>query len=168
MRKPWLNEELIDEGQYLRDMYKNLKFQNAEDLSTRFKCSLHPSNFRHTRRRLRQRSRLILTFILAQATLAIAASYQIVENNTYSIVLTVPPSQWYLGGTVFHRFAKATIAPASSTPKPKRWLNSKPTPFIVQWNRFLASNREFLFEVRTVKCCMSLHVNLLLEKEINM
>jgi hypothetical protein len=55
--------------------------------------------------------------------------------------------------------ASATIAPASSTPNPNRWLNSRPTPFIVQWNRPFASNREFRFEVRTVKCWMSLQLN---------
>jgi hypothetical protein len=55
--------------------------------------------------------------------------------------------------------ARATMAPASKTPNPNRWLNSRPTPFIVQWKRPLASNREFRLEVSTVKCCMSLHVS---------
>merc|ERR1712088_642902 len=73
-------------------------------------------------------------------------------------VLYEPASQWNLAGTVFHCLARATIAPASRTPKPKRWLNSRPTPFIVQKNLFLASKREFLLEVRTVRCCMSRQV----------
>merc|ERR1719411_2135362 len=72
--------------------------------------------------------------------------------------VSVPASQWNLAGTDFHCLASATIAPASKTPKPNRWLNSSPTPFIVQKNLFLASNREFLLEVSTVRCCMSLQV----------
>ena len=78
-------------------------------------------------------------------------------------MLSDPASQWYLAGTVFHCLAKATMAPASRTPKPNKWLNSKPTPFIFQWNLPLESNREFLFDVKTVKCCMSRQVSLLLE-----
>lgn len=69
-----------------------------------------------------------------------------------------PPWQWYLAGTVCHCRARETIPPASSTPNPNKWLNSNPTPFIVHWNLRLASNNEFLFEVNTVKCCISLHV----------
>lgn len=69
-----------------------------------------------------------------------------------------PPWQWKRAGTDRHALAKETIEPASRTPKPKRWLNSKPTPFIVQSNRRLASKRELRFDVSTVKCWMSLHV----------
>merc|ERR550519_889624 len=73
--------------------------------------------------------------------------------------LYVPASQWNLAGTDFHCLAKATIAPASRTPKPKRWLNSSPTPFIVQKKRLLESKRLFLLLVSTVRCCMSLQVS---------
>lgn len=81
------------------------------------------------------------------------------DVSTYWVSETVPPSQWYLAGTVFHCLARATIAPASKTPNPNRWLNSSPTPFMVQWKRPLASNKELRFDVRTVKCWMSLHVS---------
>lgn len=74
--------------------------------------------------------------------------------------MMTPASQWYLGGTVRHCFDRVTIAPASNTPKPKRWLNSRPTPFIVQWKRFLASKRELRFDVSTVKCWISLQVSI--------
>ena len=80
-------------------------------------------------------------------------------SNNYLMVLSDPPSQWYLGGTVFHCLASATMAPASRTPKPKRWLNSSPTPLMVQWKRPLASNRELRLEVSTVRCCMSRQVS---------
>lgn len=70
-----------------------------------------------------------------------------------------PPWQWKRAGTDRHALANETIEPASRTPKPKRWLNSKPTPFIVHSNRRLASKREFRFDVNTVKCWISLHVN---------
>jgi hypothetical protein len=56
------------------------------------------------------------------------------------------------------------MAPASSTPNPNKWLNSRPTPFIVQWKRPLASNNELRFDVRTVKCWISLQVNCGLER----
>lgn len=87
-------------------------------------------------------------------------------NHIYWVSNVEPASQWYLGGTVFHFLARATIAPASKTPYPKRWLNSSPTPFMVQWNLSFASNREFLFEVRTVKCWMSLQVSCGLETKV--
>lgn len=77
---------------------------------------------------------------------------------TYWGSMIAPASQWYRGGTVRHFLARETIAPASSTPNPNRWLNSKPTPFIVQWKRFLASNKELRFDVSTVRCWISRHV----------
>ena len=70
---------------------------------------------------------------------------------SYLKVLSDPASQWYLAGTVFHCLARATMAPASKTPNPKRWLNSKPTPFMFQWNLPLESNNEFLLEVHPDK-----------------
>lgn len=76
-----------------------------------------------------------------------------------------PASQWYRAGTVFHCFANATMAPASNTPNPNKWLNSNPTPFIVQWNRPFASNNEFRLDVRTVRCWMSLQDRSLLQLE---
>jgi len=78
---------------------------------------------------------------------------------THLMVLSDPASQWYLAGTDFHCLAKATMAPASRTPKPNRWLNSRPTPFMVQWNRPFESYNEFRFEVKTVRCCMSRQVS---------
>ena len=89
------------------------------------------------------------------------------HNVTYLVLLSDPASQWYLAGTVFHCLASATMDPASRTPNPKRWLNSSPTPFIVQWNRPLESNKEFRFDVRTVKCCISRQVILRLGIETN-
>ena len=70
-----------------------------------------------------------------------------------------PPWQWKRAGTDRQALANETIEPASRTPKPKRWLKSKPTPFIVHSNRRLASKSEFRFDVNTVKCWMSLHVS---------
>lgn len=70
-----------------------------------------------------------------------------------------PPWQWKRAGTDRHALDNVTIEPASRTPKPKRWLNSKPTPFMVHSNRRLASKRELRLDVNTVKCWMSLHVN---------
>ena len=85
-------------------------------------------------------------------------------DGAYLTLLSDPASQWYLAGTDFHCLARATMAPASSTPKPNKWLNSRPTPFIFQWNRPLESNREFLLEVSTVRCCISRQVSLGLKK----
>lgn len=87
------------------------------------------------------------------------------RNCFYWVSVMIPASQWYLAGTVFHCFASATIAPASSTPKPNKWLNSRPTPFIVQWNLPFASNNELRFDVSTVRCWMSLQVSFVLEEK---
>lgn len=88
------------------------------------------------------------------------------NRYTNLMELMLPASQWYLAGTVFQVLARAVMAPASRTPKPKRWLNSKPTPFIFQWNRPFESYRELRLEVRTLRCWMSRHVNVgLLSKE---
>lgn len=70
-----------------------------------------------------------------------------------------PPWQWKRAGTDRQVLDKVTIEPASRTPKPNKWLNSRPTPFMVHWNLRLASNSELRFEVNTVKCWMSLQVN---------
>ena len=97
----------------------------------------------------------------------IQGNHSIIIDAIYLTVPSVAPaSQWYRAGTVFHCFARATIAPASKTPNPNRWLNSRPTPFMVQWNRPLESNKEFLFEVKTVRCCMSRQVSFRLKREI--
>ena len=88
---------------------------------------------------------------------------QLPRSMQYLGCIMEPPWQWKRAGTDRHALAMETIEPASKTPKPKRWLNSKPTPFIVHWNRRLASNRELRFDVNTVKCWMSLHVKVGLE-----
>jgi hypothetical protein len=81
-------------------------------------------------------------------------------RTTHIVCVMDPASQWYLAGTLFHCLESATMAPASKTPKPNRWLNSSPTPFMVQWKRLLASYSELRFEVSTVRCWMSRHVNI--------
>lgn len=91
---------------------------------------------------------------------------KVADRNTHWFSMIAPASQWYRGGTLRHCLANVTIAPASNTPKPNKWLNSSPTPFIVQWKRFFASNSELRFEVRTVRCWMSLHVNCGLQRKI--
>lgn len=75
---------------------------------------------------------------------------------TYSGSCIDPPTQWNLSGTVFQSLAIVTIAPASRTPYPNKWLNSRPTPFLRHW--WTSSWSWFLLEVSTVRCCMSLHV----------
>lgn len=81
-------------------------------------------------------------------------------RTTHIVCVMDPASQWYLAGTLFHCLESATMAPASKTPKPNRWLNSSPTPFMVQWKRLLASYSELRLEVSTVRCWMSRHVNI--------
>ena len=64
---------------------------------------------------------------------------------TYVCVFTDPASQWYRGGTERQLAASAVMAPASNTPKPNKWLNSNPTPFIVQWKRPCGVNNLYIY-----------------------
>ena len=67
--------------------------------------------------------------------------------------------QWNRVGADFHLRAISTMSPASRTPYPNRWLNSRPAPLIVQLWSPLWSFKWFLFEVKTARCWISLQVS---------
>ena len=104
----------------------------------------------------------------------------VISFRFYRLPVTLPAEQWNRVGNGFQFLACRTISPAnerkeeestsrsvfalpSRTPKPKRWLNSKPAPLICHRCCFEGSNNWFRFAVRTVKCCTSRHVNCRLE-----
>lgn len=75
--KPWLTKELIEEGQYVRDLYKNYKYSNDENLSTRYKIIK-----KHHEQKIKNAKQNYHANLFSKSNNLSKTAWNVIKNNT--------------------------------------------------------------------------------------